>query len=347
MKKIILLFLLLPVFVSAQIVNIPDANFKAYLVGNTSINTNGDGEIQVIEASAFTDTIDVSWLGISDLTGIKAFTALTYLNCQSNSLTSLDVTSNTALTNLNCRSNSLTSLDVSNNTALTYLNCRSNSLTGLDVTQNTVLTFLDCYYNSLTGLDVTQNTALTNLWCYGNSLTSLDVSNNTALTGLSCYSNLLTGLDVSNNTVLQYLSCAWNSLTSLDVRNGNNINMPGSGFEAMSNPNLTCISVDDTVYSNANWSGSKDKDAWAVYSNDCIALGIEDNEPNHPIITTQNNSITIQGKGTASIFNLQGQRVHQSKLLGKTSISLDKGIYLVRVSASGGGRSVTKKVYLN
>jgi hypothetical protein len=34
-------------------VNIPDANFKAYLVGNKAININGDTEIQVSEASAF------------------------------------------------------------------------------------------------------------------------------------------------------------------------------------------------------------------------------------------------------------------------------------------------------
>ncbi|MCF6279770.1 MAG: hypothetical protein L3J14_05420 [Flavobacteriaceae bacterium] len=30
---------------SAQIVNIPDANFKAYLVGNSFINTNNDSQI--------------------------------------------------------------------------------------------------------------------------------------------------------------------------------------------------------------------------------------------------------------------------------------------------------------
>ncbi|MCH7535026.1 MAG: T9SS type A sorting domain-containing protein, partial [Bacteroidetes bacterium] len=46
-----------------------------------------------------------------------------------------------------------------------------------------------------------------------------------------------------------------------------------------------------------------------------------------------------------SIYNLQGQRVHQSKLTGKTSISLDKGIYLVRVI--DGKRGIIKKVYLN
>ncbi|MCH7534469.1 MAG: hypothetical protein IH948_01745, partial [Bacteroidetes bacterium] len=55
MKKIVVFFSLfiVPLFVSAQIVNIPDANFKAALVGDPTINTNGDGEIQVAEASAF------------------------------------------------------------------------------------------------------------------------------------------------------------------------------------------------------------------------------------------------------------------------------------------------------
>ena len=45
----------------AQNVNIPDANFKAYLVGRTdSINTNKDTEISVQEAEAFTGKIDLS-----------------------------------------------------------------------------------------------------------------------------------------------------------------------------------------------------------------------------------------------------------------------------------------------
>ena len=36
-----------------QNVNIPDTNFKAFLVGDTAINTNGDTEIQVSEANIF------------------------------------------------------------------------------------------------------------------------------------------------------------------------------------------------------------------------------------------------------------------------------------------------------
>jgi hypothetical protein len=56
---------------------IPDANFKAALVGNSSINTNGDDEIQVGEAEAYDGTIDVDDQGIADMTGLEAFVNLT------------------------------------------------------------------------------------------------------------------------------------------------------------------------------------------------------------------------------------------------------------------------------
>ncbi|MCH7534486.1 MAG: leucine-rich repeat domain-containing protein, partial [Bacteroidetes bacterium] len=254
---------------------------------------------------------------------------------------------------LDCFWNSLTGLDVSNNTALTNLFCGYNSLTGLNVSGATALTILGCWSNYITSLDVTNNTALTDLDCNSNSLTGLDVSKNTALTYLDCNNNSLTGLDVSNNTALTELYCDNNSLTSLDVRNANNTllfycwSFPPytcfNTFDATNNPFLYCISVDDTAYSNANWSSKKD--SWAVFSNDCMTVGIKDNEPSQPTITTANNTITIEGNGTASIYNLRGQRIHHSKLTGKNTIFLEKGIYLVRVQ--DGNRGITKKVYVN
>ncbi|MEJ6598595.1 MAG: hypothetical protein QNL36_00620, partial [Crocinitomicaceae bacterium] len=160
----------------SQDVTIPDANFKALLVADNAINTNADNEIQVAEANAYTGLINCSGLGISDLTGIEAFTALTDLYCYANQLTSLDVSSNTALTYLDCFANQLTSLDVSSNTALTDLYCFVNQLTSLNVSGATALTNLVCYDNQLTSLDVSSNTAFTDLYCYANQLTSLDVS---------------------------------------------------------------------------------------------------------------------------------------------------------------------------
>ena len=76
MKTLLLSIILLSAVNSySQDVTIPDSNFKNYLVNSTSINTNGDSEIQVTEANAYTGLINCSGLGISDLTGIEAFTA--------------------------------------------------------------------------------------------------------------------------------------------------------------------------------------------------------------------------------------------------------------------------------
>ncbi|MBU0487812.1 MAG: hypothetical protein KKD31_07650, partial [Bacteroidetes bacterium] len=205
---------------NAQIVNIPDANFKNALINhNPVIDTNGDGEIQLSEAQAFSGGMNVSSLNISDLTGIESFTALTELNCAANQLDSLDVSSNMALTVLMCGGNQLSTLDVSNNMALTSLWCGDNLLSTLDVSNSTALEYLGCDYNQLCTLDLNSNTALDQLRCGSNQLLSLDVNNNVALTYLSCYNNQLSTLDVSNNTALEYLGCNDNQISTLDVNN--------------------------------------------------------------------------------------------------------------------------------
>ena len=264
--KLPLLFL--SVFLSANLfgqdVYIPDANFKAYLVGNSAINTNGDTEIQVSEASAFTGTIDCSGQNIYDLTGVEAFTALTELYCFNNQLSSLGVSSNSVLETLHCSGNQLPSLDIASNTALIFLNCQGNQIGSLDLSNTTALEAIYCGLNQLTSLDLSSNTSLTFLDCFGNQLTSLDVSNNTSLGLMGCGSNQLGSLDVSNNPVLTVLICQNNQLDCLNVKNGNNtylISLLASG-----NPNLTCIEVDDVNYSTTNWTSI---DAQTSFSMDC------------------------------------------------------------------------------
>jgi len=294
MKK---LFLFLAVMLAsltithAQNVNIPDTTFKAYLVGDTSINTNGDTEIQVSEAQVFTGTIDCRNMSISDLTGIEAFTALTELDCQNNSLSSIDLSNNTNLTFINVGNNNLGSLDVSNNTALTILYCYGNQINNLNISAATALTELDCRDNWLSSLDisnntnltellsrnnflsslnVSSNTALTYLDCMDNQISSLDVSSNTNLITLACHTNNLSSLDVTNNSVLTQLVCHNNQLTNLNVANGNNTNF--TSFNAINNPNLSCIQVDDSTYSNNNWTNI---DSQHYFSENCGVLSVD------------------------------------------------------------------------
>ena len=249
MKKILLSILTLLAFtvgVNAQNVNVPDANFKAYLVGNAAINTNSDTEIQVTEAIAFSGNLNCSGSFISDMTGIEAFTSLTYLWCFSNPVTSLDL---------------------SNNTALEGLRCSNMQLTSLDLTNNSALTELICHTNQLTSLDISNNTSLMTVWCYTNQIGSLNLSNNSSLTALRCEQN---------------------QLTSLDVANGNNAVI--SIFNASNNPNLTCIKVDDDVYSTANWTLV---DAQTSFDTNCSGS----------ILVS---SIDVQGQGGTSSITSQG-----------------------------------------
>ena len=195
-----------------QNVYIPDANFKNYLVNNSAINSNGDSEIQVSEASAFTGAIICDNQSISNLSGIEAFTALTELNCDVNNLTSLDVSINTALTLLYSSNNQIASLDVFNNTALTSFACQGNNLTSLDVSNNTALTLLSCNNNQLTSLDVSSNTALTFLSCSVNQLECLNVKNgnNTALSFFNSNNNPnLTCIEVDD---INYSAVNWTNI---------------------------------------------------------------------------------------------------------------------------------------
>jgi Leucine-rich repeat (LRR) protein len=352
---------------NAQNVNIPDVNFKTYLVGNTAINTNGDTEIQVTEAVAFSGTIYCPNLSIADLTGIEAFVNLTTLFCYSNQLSSLDVTQNTSLTSLHCSSNQLSSLDVTQNTSLTELYCYSNQLSSLDVTQNTSLTWLSCGDNQLSSLDVTQNTSLTSLSCGDNQLSSLDVTQNTSLTELVCYSNQLSSLDVTQNTSLTWLSCGDNQLSSLDVtqntsltelecndnqlssldfKNGNNSNI--NNFNATGNPNLSCIQVDDSTYSTANWSSI---DATATFRTDCSlfssisSINKEINLTVYPNPTTKNITLDfgkIYKEANIQVSNLTGQTVLSQQLenVSNTTLELEgaAGIYFVNIQTEEGSR---------
>ena len=186
----------------------PDETFRNWVLGLTC---GKDGYLTPPEIEEI-NTISLDKKGIKNLKGIEYFTALTYLSCIGNSLTTLNVSKNTALQTLYCNDNNLTTLNVSNNPALRTLYCFFNNLATLNVTKNTALTKLYCYSNQLTTLDLSSNTALTDLNCDNNKLTTLDVSKNTALTKLYCYSNQLTTLDLSSNTALTKLSCYGNGI---------------------------------------------------------------------------------------------------------------------------------------
>lgn len=267
----------------AQNVTIPDATFKAYLVGNSLINTNSDAEIQVTEATAFTGLINCENLFISDLTGIEAFTNLTVLNARSNSLTTVNLSQNTALTELRINNNyNLVNLDVSSlsnlqtlfanslsspanftfssNANLLTLVLNNNGLSSINLNLFPNLVGLKVDGNSLTSLDLTSSPSLVTLNCSANSLTALNTSSNPLLQSVLCQNNSITVLDLSSNPLIQSLSCHDNSITALSVSNLTNlfdVNCSSNQISALdfssnsslyefycaNNPNLTALNL--------------------------------------------------------------------------------------------------------
>lgn len=402
-KKYFTIILLLAIqFTFAQIVNIPDVDFKNVLITfncadfdgdlipDGDADTNNDGEIDVSEASAILG-LHVDSNSINSLEGIASFTNIRFITCINNNLTQLDLSQNLSLERLECRSNNLIDLDVSVNTNLNYLDANFNDLTSLIVGTNTNLERIFCADNNLATinltqvpnlkrlsasfnefqtLDITNNFLLEDLFCQGNQLTTINLYSNPNLDLLDITSNQLSSLDVSQNPLLETLSCAFNDLTfldlstntnlitifcrdnllnSLDVKNGTNSIVVS--FNAINNPNLTCINVDNAVYSQnqSSWA----KDAIASYDTNCFVLSIDDyntttNTSMFPNPTTGSLQIeSTQIISQATVYNLVGQLVKTLKMqTNQKSIDisdLQTGSYLINLQSTS-GNSYTKLI---
>ena len=282
---------------SALYTSIPDANFEQALI-DYNLDSEIDGQVLTANINGIT-SIDLGGFNISDLTGIEGFTALDYLRCEYNQLTSLDV---------------------SQNTALEYLECNNNGLTSLDVSSNANLITLICNSNELTELIVSSNTALEILASYDNQLTELIVSSNPALEILTCNSNNLTTLDLSSNINLEILSVDNNQLETLDIRNENNASI--TYFIATNNPNLSCIFVDNPDYSSTNWTNIdptatfvEDETACSAlytsipdanFEQALIDLGYDSGEIDGQVLTANISDVTRLDVGYKSILDLTG-----------------------------------------
>lgn len=315
-------------------VNIPDANFKSYLLGNSAINTNNDNEIQLSEANDFTGTISTNNnQSITDLTGIEAFINLSELKLYNNSLTTLDVSSNTKLKLLAFGSNAISNIDVSANTELVQITCSFNALTDLDVSKNTKLEYLYAHNNQLTSIDVRQNPLLTVLTCNNNQLSSIDVTANSLLERLDAQNNQITVVDITSNDSLVWLDVLNNQLVSLNVANGNNTNF--DKMSASNNTSLSCIQHDTGFdpATNSNWT----KDGAADWSENCVTASIDQAFSNrlviypNPAINRLNISSENETIKHIEIFNIYGEKVMS---VAKTTIEISdlaRGVYFIRI----------------
>ena len=152
-------------------VNIPDANFASYLQTNFTSCMNGSQLDTICASQVSATTIDVTNLGITNLTGIQYFKTITTLDFGANAISLLPAFPN-SLTLIECDNSSLTSLPALP-TSLVTLQCANNKLTALPTLPST-LNYLRCELNQLNSLP-TLPASLAYLVCTDNQLQCLPV----------------------------------------------------------------------------------------------------------------------------------------------------------------------------
>ena len=223
-------------FGSPPLTYVPDDNFENYL------EANGMGDGIALNDYVFTSAIDtVIYLDVNGM----------FLSQQIADLTGIE------------EFISLIFLDISN-----------NNLIVVDVSLNINLKYLYLSTQNVNQLILPNSNQLLELSFGFNYITAIDISQYTNLILLDCAFNHITTLDVSNNHSLQSLISQDNPLTYLDLRNGNNQNM--IDFLCFDNPYLTCIDVDDSVWSTANWTFANGNiDPQHYFSNNCSSVAFD------------------------------------------------------------------------
>ena len=305
--------------------DIPDANFRKYLLKNCDMN--GDGRLTLSDAEKWNSSesikeFDISNQNISSLKGIEHFTTLTRLRCEGNQLTTIDISKNTALVELRCGDNQLSTIDISKNTALATLYCYNNKLTNLNINNNTALIELDCYNNKLTSLNVNKNTALKILYCHNNQLTTLDVNMNTALITLCCGNNQLTYLNLSKNNALTLLSCFGNQLTTLDLSK---------------NITLTSLSCYDNQLTKLDLSKNVALTSLSCFDNQLATLDLNKNVTLTSLSCFDNQLTTLDLSKNIALTYLH---CHNNQL---TVLNLSKNTALIRLKCN---MPSLKKIYI-
>lgn len=236
MKKLYFYFCLLLTTLSfGQIINFPDANFKAKLLqadvtntiaqdlneNNLKIDINNNGEIEVSEISNIAH-INVSNSNISDLSGIENFTNLYFLDCSYNNLTTLNLIGLTQLVGFNVSHNMISNFQFNSNNLNDQVNLSHNNLSNFTLTPN---------LNSAYGIYLNHN-----------NLSTLSFSGNIHLNYLYLNNNNLNSIAGTGSLTIDYegvFDLSFNNFIELDLI-GNSINAANS-LIITNNPNLKKI----------------------------------------------------------------------------------------------------------
>ncbi|NRR91101.1 T9SS type A sorting domain-containing protein [Winogradskyella undariae] len=289
-------------------VNIPDIALRTSLLNNTSINSNGDSEIQVAEARDYTVGLYLSTSGIQDITGLQAFANATNLDLSYNNVSIMDLRANRYLTGLHVGDNPLTSLNINGLSSITTVNISNTSLTDVDLSTHESLQYLEAQYvHNINNLDLSSNTNINYIYLSGNMLTNI---------------NLRTGTNVSNNLFIEtvgspMLTCVFVDDPAFSLNNS--MKDAVTEFYQLDSEcaNFT-LNTEDVVFQNNEIS---------IYPN--------------PTKSTINIK-TESNVANVSVYSLLGKEVIKTNTKTVDVSSLSEGIYLIKVIDLDGNQHVKR-----
>lgn len=305
MKKSLLLLLgLFTIVANGQIVNIPDTNFKNYLIEIMLIDTNNDGEIQVSEAETVTSLNIYSGSEINSIEGIQSFINLTSLDTEGVPLNDVDISGMIYLDYVDV-TGATGHLNASGCTSLEVLE-NGNTITGLDVSGCPALTEIVVYY--LDELDFEGCTGLEYIGASGVTfLTHLDVSSLPNLETVNWINGALTSIDIDGSDALKYINLMHNNLTDIDFQG---------------NVNLLELNLEFNNITDINVSGCSNLTDLNFYENPLESLDVSNctSLPNLAVITEGITYLNVTGCSSMYSLSCNNSPIESIDLTGMENL---------------------------
>jgi len=348
---------------TADIVNVTSLTMNGYDYINDIPYSCYIDNLQGIEAFTSLETLDISTNGIQYL-DVSSLLNLKKIYCDDNFMQTLtlppsieivyarynrfsqniDFSQAINLTEIhldafwNSNESHITEINVSNSPNLIELTASFNDIINIDTSNNSLLEVLSIGENQNVSLiNFTHNNPNLKTLVLVGSLTSLDISEMVNLEHFICVGNSIPNIDLTNNIQLNRIRIRNDdALMKIDIRNNNNNLI--TNFQALYNPNLNCIYVDNSQSSQENWLEVDATSTFVETEAECEALATDN-------INLENN-IFVYPNPVKSILNIKTNNNEINKIViydfsGKVILETiknkidfsnnQKGIYFVKI----------------
>lgn len=329
LKHIFRLVLLISLNMQAQIINIPDANFKIKLLSGystnlqgqpVSIDANQNGEIEVTEAQNII-ALGTSFQGanISDLTGLEYFINLKNILLANNQISEFNFPTLTLLVSLYLGFNPISTFDMSNHPHLKQIYIHDTQIAFINFPPSNILEYFGSGNQPLTAIDAMNSTNLKSIMTQNTNVSKINIKN----TNIN-FNDAGMLWDCWQNIPLTYICCDAEDVPALTT------------FSTNCGHNLSAITI-DTTNTCALSQGVVNNYGIKIYPN--------------PSTGIFNLNLPAVFNAAVQVFNTLGQKVFETSIKNEQNVVLDlahlqKGLYVLKVENED-GEKFEEKIIVN